>query len=85
MSEMVERVAKTIFDVWARDAGLSENDRDWGEVVRVDHSIVALARKEARAAIEAMREPDIDMVQAGWDSRGEACDRYRAMIDAALK
>lgn len=43
----------------------------------------------ARAAIEAMREPTLQMVQAGWavnGYRGDMTEReWSAMIDVALK
>jgi len=72
MTEMVERVAKALWqDRWP--------DQEWNVLQRLNYM------GHARAAIEAMREPDIDMVQAGWDARGEVCERYRAMIDEALK
>jgi len=86
MSEMVDRVAKAIFEAWAKDAGLPEDDRNWSDVVRVNHSIVPLARLEARAAIAAMRDPTFEMRVADavkeWPDDAAAC--WRAMIDAAL-
>lgn len=44
-------------------------------------------RDVARDAIEAMREPTKEMIDAAWaDAMGEdAGDVWRAMIDAALK
>lgn len=40
-------------------------------------------RKKARAAIEAMREPDVLMVHAGID-KPTITDMWQSMIDAAL-
>lgn len=74
MSEMIERVAKAIFDV--------VND---GDVVGVE---MLRAEMAARAAIEAMREPDEEMTFLGNELADDydkpAQDIYRAMINAAL-
>lgn len=42
------------------------------------------AKTVARMAVEAMREPTEEMIEAGWNARGEVDQRYRVMIDAAL-
>jgi hypothetical protein len=82
MSEMIERVAKAIWD----DAcpGMT-----WGEIDRLTY------RGWAQAAIEAMREPTGEMIDAGAGSvvivgfgrfslEGQPSKAWRAMIDAAL-
>lgn len=70
-NEMVNRVALAI----AKASGIN----DWFKAADE-------YEEEARAAIEAMREPTSDMADAGrWpaeDDCAEAC--WRAMIDAAL-
>ncbi len=71
MSEMIERVAKALVEAWPSWG-------TWGDEE---------ARKGARAAIEAMREPTEAMVIAGGKQLDCAFERqcWRAMIDAALK
>lgn len=82
MNEMVERVAKAII---AR-RGLPANVIINWDVIRTD----------ARAAIEAMREPTKQMVSAGldvkaydgveeMDSYGDPESVFKALIDEALK
>jgi hypothetical protein len=55
-SNAVERVAKAIFDTWAKNRSVSE---PWDEVCQLGHSIAEEARNEARAAIAALRDPSI--------------------------
>jgi hypothetical protein len=85
MGEMIERVARAIYAV-------SEADIDWTEETYQAKNIV---REEARAAIEAMREPTNAMVKAHKGARyranGQMASRteairegHRAAIDAAL-
>jgi len=79
MTEMVERVRKAI-EAHCCEVGFKLR-KDAGNLL-------------ARAAIEAMREPNFEMVQAGLDSDPQILgqpmfvkqlkDAYRAMIDAAL-
>ena len=83
MSEMVDRVAKAIFDVEYADLR-----RPRPEV----HPEWAVCLSKARAAIEMMREPTDHMKAAGDDQipdnigyTNDASGIYRAMIDAALK
>lgn len=75
MSEMVERVAKAIARV--RD----DDYHPWEEFKE-------LYREEARAAIDAMREPTHKMICAALDANDKGgrafSDWYRAMIDEAL-
>lgn len=73
MSEMVERVAKAIIKARTYRAGTADGDVN---VIRL------FAEREARAAIEAMRELTPEMARAvptvqPW--------MWRAMIDEALK
>lgn len=82
-SEMVERVAKAIYETWAVSRGVTE---PWDELRRLGHSIVEEARSEARAAIKAMREPTAEMLESC--GNGEcakwAPGAWANMIDAAL-
>jgi hypothetical protein len=89
MSEMVERVAQAIYEKWAANRSVPET---WAEVSRLGHSIAREARDEARAAIEAMREPTVEMLvaaQEDWmcvraaEERGDFI--WRAMINTALE
>lgn len=82
MSTMIERVARA----WFGDA--------WSDM---DDEVKVLARQDARAAIEEMREPDVEMIAAFWrqkncgtqevgqvgDARSDY-DAWRAAIDTAL-
>lgn len=80
MSEMVERVARAIYDA-----------DQW----RDNPMIMGYAVDLARAAIEAMREPNVAMLRGARDwsivkngqgvGNEQASGCYRAMIDAALK
>lgn len=90
MSEMVEKVAVALFEA-------DYPGKAWGRFGPSDDDAARYFRR-ARAAIEAMREPNEVMHKAAW----LACDRvnefadmneqwpaynsrvYRAMIDAAL-
>jgi hypothetical protein len=83
MSEMVERVARAIAKVdlvfclecGSADPGLPALlDRRWRDYAEA-----------ARAAIEAMREPNVRMIAAGQRYEGDVIDVWRAMIDAALR
>lgn len=78
MSEMVERVARAI----QATRGPREN---WDRVTPATRD---LWMADARAAIEAMREPTEAMTDAGWrriEERDDAAENWRMMIDAALK
>lgn len=102
MSEMVERVARAIFGAWATDVGSSHS---WEELEQATvvaseveaptlHQMHRQAYAEARAAIEAMREPTEAMKLAGEvplinsgpqdDAWSLSSAAYRVMIDAAL-
>lgn len=70
MSEMIERVAKAI-DEASQPPG------------QKDYKI--LMGNCARAAIEAMRNPDDKMIEAGFKEFGSGTLQvYQAMVDAAL-
>jgi len=74
MSEMVDRVAQAIADVWCDKPGNTEAAR--------------LFEKTARAAIAAMREPTLDMLGSGRRVHPYDCDveeSWPVMIDEALK
>lgn len=86
MSEMIERVARAMAfadlgtDTWDVK---SEEDDGCGYLGKEDFRVMA------RAAIEAMREPTMAMIDAG-DAEdvhclAQASVHYTAMIDAALK
>lgn len=75
MSEMVERVARAIYETWARNRSVTE---PWDEVRRLGHSIAEEAMSEARAAIEAMREPTDEQRNAYY----ELSHRTETMSDA---
>lgn len=73
MSEMIERVARAI-----DEASQPPGQKDYK----------VLMKNAARAAIEAMREPTMDMESAASNWQGAQMtysDVWRAMIDAALK
>lgn len=73
---MVERVARAIHDASHKELGFS-----WAKEMRM---------AQARAAIEAMREPTGEMLEAGWERARPYLglettkQTYRAMINAAL-
>lgn len=85
MSEMIERVAEAIFQRWVKDGE--------GEPLPLEEMTEGtqrMYRGSARAAIEAMREPPISMLEAGAEGSGEdsiyvARRVWDAMIDEALK
>jgi hypothetical protein len=86
MNEMVERVARAI----AGHNGYDPDDMSGAH--NIGGPMWMAFVQEARAAIEAMREPTMDMVVAGteqWlceaamEDRSEA--NWRAMIDEALR
>lgn len=82
MTEMIERVARAIF------AAKSQTHTTWEQC---DWGYRTMKMKEARAAIEALREPTEGMVKAA-DRRNDDNDdeeatlaNWQAMIDEALK
>lgn len=88
MSDMVEKVARAI---WAlqRDTDCNDYDKLWDGPC----SAKEIARDMARAAIEAMREPTEDMLEAGtnavddgetYSCRAKAEGVYYGMLSAAL-
>ena len=79
----IEEVARAIYDTaWYQ--GAYDIDKH-----TIDSWQIEEARQQARAAIEAMREPTEDMVLAGYETddhvQGHDCRAiWRLMIDAAL-
>jgi hypothetical protein len=62
--ELVEAVARAIYEAWRDHCDIREDTPEWGDA---HHSERNLNRSEARAAIRAvhaaMREPSADMVR----------------------
>lgn len=81
MSEMIERVAKALF------SGSVYHGYNKGTLDAEWFRMKGIHMAQAKAAIEAMREPSQEMIdvvrQRPWLS--EAINDYRAMIDEALK
>lgn len=89
MSEMIERVARVI---WESDLSRRTGDGDFYPAWRSNSCETRPYLDAAVKAIEAMREPTKAMVQRGFDEpRGEMdwlkaiATSWRAMIDEALK
>jgi len=84
MNEMVERVARASFVAWSGERKNGKTFEDmptWEREWCLNH---------ARAMIEAMREPTVEMLVAayaivGIPERPVLANGYRAMIDEALK
>ena len=92
MAEMVERVARAIYEASTLVMGDDAPD-DWADIGPDHDKARAEWAKLARAAIEAMREPTNEMTVVGWKfaetrdailGNGEIDALWRAMIDAAL-
>lgn len=77
MSEMVERVAETI---WRADP--SHTPMKWSECVEEFREV---KRKQARAAIEAMRELSDNVHKAMCDAHNSPAAMWNAAIDEMLK
>jgi hypothetical protein len=83
MNEMVERVARTIFEHWFLD--------DWPPTHAVDLGMDADDfRAAAKEVIRAMREPTDEMVDEAWnngrnDFQIAPREAYQRMIGAALE
>lgn len=80
MSEMIERVAKALYDISLRKM----NSAEWEDAGSFTQDT---KRREARAAIEAMREPTRDMIDAAAtvDRYAEPGEEWGPMIDTALR
>jgi hypothetical protein len=92
---MIERVKKAVRNEWG--SRLCKPNEYFERPC--EHGSICACLEVARAAIEAMREPSMEMCSAGEDSgflhwspeEGEGLDEvdmaaaYRAMIDAALE
>ncbi len=92
MTSKVEEVARAIFETWAADG---ETEASWDDLLKMQtkdgyqagKNIYALALKEARAAIKAMRDLNDAMLK-----EAEQCGVYMPdfkeawpnVIDAAL-
>lgn len=87
MSEMIERVAMAILKRRFYDCEPEVYNNDVNEFAwKLDPDHIIDAHDEARAAIEAMREPSEEMkraVAAQWGHR--TWSQYGEAIDAALK
>lgn len=90
MNEMIERVAKAIFDDFIKQGGESPgayvgNTSEF-PFIGLDGGFDI--GRAARAAIEAMREPTPRMALANSDASGpddqQTINDWRAMIDASL-
>ena len=79
-NDMIERVARALA---ASDRHFSDGG-SWDELDPIEHDIYMAS---ARAAIEAMREPTSEMVDAAYANTGGvgATKCWQAMIDEALK
>lgn len=81
MESTIEKVAKAIMTA-RNDGGCQVVD--W-KAEEVDNPHVSQAIRQARAAIEAMREPAEEQLRAAWDKVDSNIDDFwRAMVDAAL-
>jgi hypothetical protein len=92
-SSMVERVARALYEA-DQVAGGNAADSKYGiESYRYGWQLFV---KDARAAIAALREPNMAMLEATWRQSGEsvemrrrhdvrAATHWRVMIDAALE
>lgn len=93
MSEMVERVARAIFDTWENSPlGTRDPAVTWRRAIgdRLMVAEVVVCRQMARAALAAMREPTIPMIVRGdaeYDLTGVCAvgEIWKVMIDEALK
>src|SRR5690606_205253 len=87
--DMIERVARAMWEGERPHQGMA-GVTSWDDIVRASDDLSAEVRtqwrRQARWAIEAMREPTEEMVLAGvhHDNIGDMAGRWRAMIDAAL-
>lgn len=80
MTEMIERVAKAI---WDSEFSSKWRDPSYGST---DGDEVGLCIHRAKAAIDAMREPTDAMIKAFYvDNYGDADGAWQSMIDEALK
>lgn len=80
MTDMIERVAKAIYE-----AQISDKVPDELWAICKGTSAFKPAFDSARAAIAAMREPTERMKEAGFWEGSASLNNYRAMIDAALE
>lgn len=93
--EMVERVAKAIFESDHTDRLKALGDEPWLKWEELARGMRRHFEYAARAAIEAMREPTEEMIKMGlYDEKGfnrlgvctgDLTNAYTRMISAALK
>lgn len=82
MSEMVERAARAICKKRFCNGGIDDNGwDDCSAALKADYM------SEARAAIEAIREPTKKMVSVGLEyiEEGDPIEAWQAMIDESLR
>ena len=87
MNEMVERVAEAL---WTARGNAHDNWPADGPLAKQAPWVQRIVREEARAAIEAVREPTDAMLDAAEYEESDLTREghaqiHRAMIDAALK
>lgn len=77
---MVEKVARGLWEAEGVAYGWNEHDRkySWDEAVKLDLYGVGPFRIFARAAIEAMREPTEEMIDAGVEAKMKLYERLEA-------
>ena len=95
MSEMIERVARGIYEAFRRERIISGASKWVGPWENIDQDGRAYFSMLAEAAIEAMREPTKEMALEGirlWQTSGappgtdfNTRELYQAMINEALK
>src|SRR5689334_1525519 len=99
MNEMIERVAKAMFEKDQQRPAIQSTNViifgragfvSWDELLRMESTIAPVVskvwREHARHAIEEMREPTEAMLNVPPESQFlKWADAWRAMIDEALK
>jgi hypothetical protein len=86
MSEMIERVAKALFEFVEYDGSMGNFNPQYFETIPESHRDFWL--RKAKIAIWAMREPTEAMVRSVESHILSACSPeaiWRAMVDEALK
>ncbi len=92
MSEMIERVARSMFHAENEPHKAETKYGELWDWLDVMPAVRERHMTNARAAIKAMREPTEEMIEKGSDARrpgnsrwGNSHGTWKAMIDAALK
>jgi hypothetical protein len=82
MSEMIERMAKALYDDWVKE-DFTEDYCAWDLLPGKD-----MWRQRARATLAAMQEPTDKMIDAVYDpavnSRSSVANDWRSMVEAEL-